>query len=416
MSDNAYNSLFGNVKGSLSLVQNFYIEFFGTLIPGIVAVGCVFLLGLGFCYFVIPEVELIREIIRILFCTVGGMAFFLTISYVMGAIAYRRTPKQPDAISSYRQWYVTARGSSRDEVGRLSVSFSNPRVVPSGLFEWLCFWFDRYHWILRKAGSSIDYPYPLMRKYLCCRGLKHLADYVPWCSGSGGAAFKEEFAKGVCSKTYVNVIKQRLRGAGHANLVLDMVRNECHIRMLGSLWYVLTFVFRMLICSLAVAAVVTFVQCRGSACASTSGIEVLTDHKATNIVETLEKVTCRNVTIDEKNLTVSGITVNISHEGGMSRVAWFYGIVAVSLVIVFYCRHSIEFGFHYVRTREVAMLLESAWILDNVNYGDQIGIKVGTSTPLFGDIKKQAEQFRLRHCECDVCKYANECYGGQEHG
>lgn len=31
MSDNADNSLFGNVKGSLSLVQNFYIEFFGTL-------------------------------------------------------------------------------------------------------------------------------------------------------------------------------------------------------------------------------------------------------------------------------------------------------------------------------------------------------------------------------------------------
>ena len=414
MTDTPSNSLFGNVRGSLSLVQNFYIEFFGTLIPGIVAVSCVFLLGIGFAGFVHVDVEVIKEVVRLSFSTVGGVVLFLAISYVMGAIAYRRTPKQPDTIASYRQWYVTARGSSRDEVGRLSVSFSNPRVVPSGLFEWLCFWFDRYHWILRKAGSSIDYPYPLMRKYLCCRGLKHLADYVPWCSGSGGSAFKEEFAKGVCSKTYVNIIKQRLRSAGHANLVLDMVRNECHIRMLSSLWYVLTFVFRMLLCSLAVAAVVAFTQCRDSSCASTSGLEVSADHKATNIVEMVEKVTCRNVTVDEKNISVSGTKINISHEGGMSRVVWFYGLVAVSLVIVFYCRHSIEFGFHYVRTREVAMILESAWILDNVDYGDQIGIKVGTFTPLFDDIKKQAAQFKSRHCECDVCKYANECYGGQE--
>ena len=49
------------LKGSLSILQEFYLEFFGTLIPGILAVTATILLGMGFYYCVTGDMALIRE-------------------------------------------------------------------------------------------------------------------------------------------------------------------------------------------------------------------------------------------------------------------------------------------------------------------------------------------------------------------
>lgn len=407
MSENTDRSLFGNLRGSLSLVQNFYIEFFGTLVPGIVAVLCVFFLMLGFCYFILHDGDLVREVIRLSFSTVGGMTFFLMIAYVTGAIVYRITPKTPDTISSHRQWRLTKNGSARDEVGRLSVVFDPDRAIPHGLLERLKFWIDREHWILRKAGSSIDYPYPLMRKYLCCRGLRHLADYVPWCAGSGGSAFKEDFQKGVCSKTYVNIIKQRLRSSGHINLILDMVRNECHIRMLCSLWYIFTFVFRMLLLSFLVALTVAFLQVDAKDTGESR--RKMTFSVVTNVSEEVVfKIPFKKVLTVEQTRHGDG---KEPKDSNLRRDIFCFSLLIVASVLVFYCRRSIEQGIHYVRTREVVMILESAWIMDNVDYGDQPGIRLQSCAALFCDFRKQADQFCKSHCRSDVCKFWKMCYG-----
>lgn len=406
MSENTDKGLFGNLRGSLSLVQNFYIEFFGTLVPGIVAVLCVFFLMLGFCYFILHDGNLVREVIRLSFSTVGGMTFFLMIAYVTGAIVYRITPKTPDTISSHRQWRLTKNGSARDEVGRLSVVFDPDHAIPHGPLEHLKFWFDREHWILRKAGSSIDYPYPLMRKYLCCRGLKHLADYVPWCAGSGGSAFKEDFSKGVCSKTYVNIIKQRLRSSGHTNLILDMVRNECHIRMLCSLWYIFTFVFRMLLVSFLVATVITLSV---SSC-SDRGIPVMRQEifSATKVSET---AVCKIPLTKTFTATQKCQGLEKGDVGSEVRTpVWCFSLLCLASILVFFCRRSIEQGIHYVRTREVVMILESAWLMDNVDYGGQPGVQLQSCSALFRDFREQANQFRESHCRSDVCKFWEMCY------
>lgn len=429
MDDTLNNSLVGNVKGSLALVQNFYIEFFGTFIPGTVGVSSMFLLALGFCYCLHPDIVFIRNVVEIAFSSVGGVLAFLTSSYVVGAIAYRRTPKVLDTISSYLQWVLTRNGATSDEVGRMSVSFDSSQSIPKDFFARLSFHRNRSQWILRKAGSSIDYPYPLLRKYLCCRGLNHLAAYVPWCAGSGGLPFKEAFGKGICSKMHINVIKQRLRSVGHENLIMDMVRNECHIRMLCSLWHILTFIYLTLIPSVILMLILAL-ACRLNllSIGSQSQAEV---QKPTQIAKIARECTCSILLHWMNAMSVGDIlsvvvgrerfansfpspmntgTTNKKYAGdeGDIKLWFFLSSMIVGGVLIFFCRHSIERVFHYMRTREVTMILESAWIMDNVDFGNRIGVKQLGGTPLFSDVKAQAEGFMQTHCK--KCKYYGRCY------
>lgn len=365
ISDSLDSGFLKNVRGSLSLVQNFYVEFFGTLVPGLFGIVCLSCLAVWCCC--VLGVDCPEALDR--FLGKGGMnvlaitLLVLTVAYIIGAVAYRRSPKVPDAISSYRQWIMTRSSSASDEVGRMSVPFDFSQVTPSGMIERICFWFNRGEWLLRRSGSCIDYPYPLMRKYLYCRGLKHLAEYVPWCAGSGGSAFKETFRKGVCSKTYINLIKQRLRSAGHESLIMDVIRNECHIRMLCSLWYILTFITRVSIISVFVVGLLSYCKFSG---------EVL------------------------------------SNDCFREMVGPFVSMIA-GLAMVSYCRYSTERGLHYVRTREVTMILESAWIMDNVDFKGRLYTKLENGDALFQDIKNQAKAFRESHCS--NCKYCRQCYG-----
>ena len=416
--DSIGGGLLGGLKGSLSLVQNFYIEFFGTLIPGVIAVVCISMLGLGISHLACVDASVIKEFLRIAFCTVGGVVTFLVISYVVGAIAYRRSPKTPDTIASYSQWRLTRSGSASDEVGRMSVTFDESKAIPSSLIERIRFLIDREHWILRKAGSSIDFPYPLMRKYLCCRGLNHLADYVPWCAGSGGSAFKENFQKGVCSKVYVNIIKQRVRNSGNENLIMDMIRNECHIRMLCSLWYIFTFVFRVLLLSFVAvfcwktAECATSLMNRKPATVKSCEASLKTDAVETMTVNSHIRNTAENGWGFEQKTEV--VQTHVPSESPESAAAMFLALTFAGIVLVFHCRRNIERGLHYVRTREVTMILESAWIMDNVDFARRPCIKLQNGRALFQDIKDQAMAFRESHCS--NCKCCRQCHGDETMG
>ncbi len=439
-------------KGSLSTVQEFYLEFFGTLVPGVIAVTSAILLGLGFYYYISADSSFVQACCNIAFRSWGGGLLYLVISYVIGGIAYRRNPKTPDTISAHRQWKATMGGSSSEEVGRLSVSFDVEHAIPRNLIEWFLFRINREQWILRHAGHNIDYPYPHMRQYLCCRGFWHLAEYVPWCEGSGGRAFREPFSKGKCTKHYVNIIKQRLRNSGRVNLLQDMMRNECNIRMLSSLWYILVFVRRMLECSIVVAVLaIPFIRntcsdngctSKCSSCQQTSAYGISCAANTNNCgnialiwnigMESLAtltsnvpcKVVCKaggellakspkahndeyiSKTPLERFKCLAGKYVKWSDVG---RLKWFFFIVSVALVLTIYCQRSIEFGFHYVRTREVTMILESAWLLDNVDsMGDSMRSKVGVGKSLFDDLRTMGNDFK--QTKCSVCKYMKQCY------
>lgn len=100
------------------LVQGFYSEFFGTFIPGFIAVVSV----VSVCMIAAIYWGLITDVAGIqqfskkvldsknaikLMSSWIGVAVLCAFSYVVGAIIYRRAPKTPDAIAAYNQWKQT---------------------------------------------------------------------------------------------------------------------------------------------------------------------------------------------------------------------------------------------------------------------------------------------------------------------
>lgn len=378
-----------HLKGSLSILQEFYLEFFGTLIPGILAVTATILLGMGFYYCVTGDVVLISAFCEALCKSFVGVVVFLTISYMMGAIAYRRNPKIPDAISAYTQWKAAEACQFKETSERLSVGFDKKNIRPRCICDWVMFGVNRARWIFEHANENIDYPYPLMRRYLLCRGLSHLAVYVPWCAGA------ECGSNGMCSKHYTNIIKQRIRNSGRANLIIDMVRNESHVRMLGSHWYILTFVERLIVVAfiLAIACFLVKFCIIGPNLLGAGAAEL-------SLPEMLKSI-------------INGVSVAETRVDAPTRIAILrYGWLFLSLILAFslikYCRRVIELGFHYVRTREVVMILEDAWMIDNVdpNGDSQKGDKSGTS--MFSSLKDASSEFEEKWCK--KCRFYNSCY------
>ena len=418
-SDKSGGGNVADVKGGLSVIQDFYLEFFGTLLPGVIAVTSAVLLGLGFYYYITGDVEFVTAASRYAFGTWETGLLYLAMSYVMGVIAYRRNPRTPDTISAHWQWRVTLKSSSSDEVERLAVSFDPDKAIPRGVIGHLKFWWNRERWILRHADHNIDYPYPHMRRYLYCRGLAHLAEYVPWCAGSGGLAFRGLFEKGKCSKQYVNIIKQRLRNSGRSSLVLDMVRNECSIRMLSSFWYILTFVKKMLLFAIPFALLaipvkhlVTPNEDHGQA---RQIDDVVLQTADTNGYWKMELMSCvcqaaSSGGSDDDRIIRICKRIFVPDRSERVRIIWFMFLTLDSIALVLYCKNSVENRFHYVRTREVVMILESAWLLENVESGGNMRKKtVHRKSDLFSDIKELANKFTESHC-C-VCKYCKKCHG-----
>jgi hypothetical protein len=81
--------------------------------------------------------------------------------------------------------------------------------------------------LIEREGGQ--FPYSHLYEYLTERGLKHIADYVPWRGN-------EEGSHGLRTKMFINLLKIRL----HYMVPLkcgEIVRNEAHIRMMSSVWY-----------------------------------------------------------------------------------------------------------------------------------------------------------------------------------
>ncbi len=79
-------------------------------------------------------------------------------------------------------------------------------------------------------NADVQFPYLFLYEYLDDRGLKHLARLVPW-RGSEPATHTYR------TKMFVNQLKIRLQFEV-PDKCGDIVRNEAHVRMMSSVWYV----------------------------------------------------------------------------------------------------------------------------------------------------------------------------------
>lgn len=399
------------IDKALSILQEFYIEFFGIFLPGLIAVGSVGLMLGGLYYFIAKDWHIFSQIAQ----PFEGHFYLLImvllfVAYMVGAIEYRREPKWPDAVASLRQW----RRTSLIEKERLAVSFGASQwttfrcrtltvlegVLPNSqllaavrsflichfpknkfvrgfgervlgatetIFGFLLWLFNYAGWIRCKvveSGVNIDFPYPCLRKFLNVRRLDNLVKYVSWCDAYKGKK-RQDVGKGACSKHIINTIKHCVRSSGRASLISDLTRNECHIRMLCSFWYILSFILGLSVLCLTISILI-----------------FLTEYKCGQVDHIWRVVVV-------KPSSLYPITL------------------LIGCILVWWCRRNIENGFHYVRSREVVMILESACILERL--GQEV------YPELFSTAKTDASNFEAEFCV--NCENRKMCHiEKDEHG
>jgi hypothetical protein len=151
---------------------------------------------------------------------IGLFIFGLLLSYIFGHLFYRRDPKEPNQ-RSFRLVKRTAPNDAKllEIYGITDAAFVE-KYKCTRLEDWL-----------KKSLACIneddcEFPYPYLADYLQERGHDHLLPLVPW---RDGRRFR--------SKTFINRLKIRLQ-FHHPEKFRFVVRNEAHVRLATSMWYV----------------------------------------------------------------------------------------------------------------------------------------------------------------------------------
>lgn len=196
----------GLADGLSLVLRELYIEIFAILVPGI----CFFILvvpAIG-----VPVVDLLGGVITThysaaLFAalqTHSGIAFFgvLVMSYVIGQMLFRCDPKYPD--------FASIKARPRDEV------------------EGSC--------VEELTHGGAEFPYASLRDFLERRNLRHLTKYVTWGKKDFGPNGSERWKHR--SKHFINQLKLSIK-LYHPRIYFEISRNETHVRLMSSLWYLM---------------------------------------------------------------------------------------------------------------------------------------------------------------------------------
>lgn len=215
------------------------VDFFGSLVPGLI-----FVIGL-FVLAVLNLVSWLALLSRLLqvpsFRTVttlqtagnllspywlGLLLFVLILGFVAGHFFFRQDPKNPDIASFER-----IRGEMSD-LGKWVIS------DPEG----------------RNNNGNFEFPYPNLYGYLESRGLNHLAQMVSWRKEDFGAGAPEPKPERLGevrrTKNFINILKIRL-SFHFPDKLSAITRNEAHIRLMSSTWYMARDMARLSLISLA---------------------------------------------------------------------------------------------------------------------------------------------------------------------
>ena len=374
-----------SINSTLSVVQKFYIEFMGSFIPGFVFLSLMTITGAFFCnvFFKFTFDKYFDKLSYVL-SNWYAVTFLLVFAYIVGAVLHRKTPKRPDRIASFRQYCM----SNSEERKYLAVQYS---TEPPFSFLGFC----KYHikqQALKNAANKVEnqqpetnaankvenqqpetnvknkvenqqpetnaankvenqqpetnvknsfgsqilnyilfnlfketyveaiypnagYPYPNLSNYLKHRKKDNLAKYVTWPD--------DEEKYDAKSKLAINDFKALIMQFGSDKQQSGLARNEAHIRLLTSIWYGMLYLKRVLL-------LITFVWVAG--------------------------------VLLQKNIP-SRMSFIIFHDFSYSLIV---GLLTM-ITAVSWIKSGIESSLHYVRTREVVLILESVFIIDHMN-------------------------------------------------
>lgn len=138
-----------------------------------------------------------------------GTLFILSVfSYVVGHLFFRQDPKIPDE-HSFKKVRKTIKEEGPVRLGDKEKEYNAKNNLPN--------------------EYNLEFPYRYLKEYLQDRGMKHLADIVPW-SGTEPKSYP------LRTKHFINILKVRLEFL-FPYQYLRIQRNEAHVRLMSSMWY-----------------------------------------------------------------------------------------------------------------------------------------------------------------------------------
>jgi hypothetical protein len=228
----------------VSLVYDLYIDILGSLVPGLFIVilgGALIFLSIATIYYAIYDKAIYNDgllvaISDILYVLHWEFATIIIVgSYIIGTVFFRQDIKRPDSLSALYVWMHAKKKERKGlavqekrDVNKNILKLENDDDKISHYEKIMAIFFSsRYIKIL---GLDTQFPYSHIKCYLLDRGLNHLVDLIPWCPNDK----KTEHYR---TKMFINIIKIRLL-TYFPELSRAIIRNEAHVRLASSVWYV----------------------------------------------------------------------------------------------------------------------------------------------------------------------------------
>lgn len=294
----------GREGGKFSFINDFYIDFLGSLIPGLFVTTFSYfpIMWLSGIFvnianpvksgksFDLNNIEAISFDFNLLKIDNFGVVWLIfVVAYVLGSMFYRQDPKKPDFYSARRIYKKT---KSKEDKERLAVQ-PQPNKA-------------------KVSREDVEFPYIFLYKYLNGRGLQHLADIIPWGNTEKGGDLNTKNR----TKMFINIIKIRL----HFSIpekCKDIIRNEAHVRFSTSIWYSAKWLLKIALSPLVIIVVIAL---------SNQNIELILN--AAPVI--------------------------------------YYNVLIVSLAL--FIIYNVQRFIHYLRVREIVHVLETAYFAEQNGY------------------------------------------------
>lgn len=243
-------------------------------------------------------------------------------SYVIGHLFYRCPPKKPDEHSAKRVWdQLIAAARAKEEVRAAEKIEEAARkyVIKND---------SPAAWKDDDGEFDVQFPYLYIGEYLDHRGLRHLAEFIPWWRDTPGSTKEQKMKR---TKMFINILKIRLQFLVPERCGL-IARNEAHVRLMSSIWYATMVLRTITLVGFLLAAVALRVS--------------------------VVSVVCGRI---------QSATIAL----GLQAVCFAFcnAVVLVGMVLG---RMTIEKFLHYQRVREVVYVLETAHYADRLYPGKKI--------------------------------------------
>ena len=312
--------------GQRFMFQEYWVDLLGGLLPGtLFSVGAtlaliptfILLINVISGNFSISFSSLLNEFLKAAANTpnmiwVSLALALLSLAYILGHMFYRQDPKAPNQAS------VALLTKEVEERLMKERDLTKADEIPEEMLA------DRLKVELAcPSKNNCEYPFPNLAEYLEQRGLGFLLCFVLW---NGKPNFR--------TKNYINILKVRLRFY-FPNRCATIIRNEAHIRLASSTWYVGWGLHWC--CIIATFGLMTsIVFCLGYSLWLQSYFGLL----------------------------------EISYIDILNLIAKHLTIVLIILVVWLgskYVRNKVERFLHYQRLREVVHVLDTAWVAFQFN-------------------------------------------------